>query len=103
MIDVCYERVTREQIIGRVIRFKSHELSTYKEVHIYDLISTFNRNIFDSVLNEFIPSFENSEYFKLNSDKLKFLVKKQTPDEYFFEKSQKIDLLYDHIKEVNKE
>lgn len=103
MIDVCYERVIREQIIGRVIRFKSHEFSNYKEVHIYDLISTFNLNIFDNVLNEFIPSYENSEYFKLNSDKLKFLVKKQTPDEYFFEKSQKIEFLYDHIRRINKE
>jgi superfamily II DNA or RNA helicase len=102
MIDVCYERIIREQIIGRVIRYKSHEFSTYKEVYIYDLISTFNENIFDQVLNEFIPSFENSEYFKLNAEKFKFLVKKQTPDEYFFERSQKIEVLYDHIKKINK-
>ena len=98
MIDVCYEHIIREQIIGRVIRFKSHESSTYKEVHIYDLISTFNKDTLESVLNNFIPSFENSEYFKLNAEKFKFLVKKQTPDEHFFEKSQKIEVLYDHIK-----
>lgn len=103
ILDVCYERIIREQIIGRVVRYKSHEFSTNKEVHIYDLISTFNPNIFNKVLDDLIPSFENSEYFKANSEKLKFLVKNKTPDEHFYEKSQKIELLYNHIREVNKE
>lgn len=95
LMDVDINQVSRKQIIGRVVRYKSHENTKNKEVHIISLISKFDKNNLQKALDKILPFYENKKKFKKNEEKLKYIAFGKSPDQFYNEKFKTIENLYD--------
>jgi hypothetical protein len=109
VMEPIFDGVTREQLYGRVIRYKSHEHlpPDQRKVDIYVHISTISKGIFQAMRRFFSVSL--LQYFKhdasmypgvasslRNKRREKFEMSLETPDETVWKLNENIEKLGEH-------
>jgi len=97
LFDVCTKYNIEQQIIGRCIRFNSHKNVPYKEVHVYKLVTIFDRKLLMNTLKKIKDPSQSFDELLRDKKKLKFLTSFKTGDQIYEESNLMIEKIYKNL------
>lgn len=94
LFDVCQKYNVELQIFGRCIRYNSHLNSETKEVHIYKLISIFDKSLLLKSLKKINDPSQSFDELLRDKKKISFLTQFKSPDIIFEEANNLVEKIY---------